>query len=124
MVLENLHKNFEFSRPLTVTGAYQLPDGRIIFHQMVLDRIDKHEFILQNTNLLMDAPVLRIKTSDPYYVTDSKLSDHFILNRQQGKLSFNSGNISLDLVNEKYCDMKQQKWYLLPEAYSLSLSLV
>ena len=91
---------------------------------MVLDRVEKHEFILQNTKLSMDAPVLRIKTSDPYYVSVSKLSDQFILNRQDGKLSFNSDNISMDLVNEIYGDMKQQKWYLLPQAYSLSLNLV
>ena len=86
---------------------------------MLLDRVENQKFILQNTKLSMDASVLKIKTSDPYYV-----SDHFILAQQDGKFSFNSGNISMDLVNEVYGNMKKQKWYLLPEAYSLSLSLV
>ena len=35
-----LNENFVFTRPLTVTGAFILPDDTIFFHEMVLDRID------------------------------------------------------------------------------------
>merc|ERR1719215_2011406 len=43
-----LHNAFEPTRPLMVTGAY-LKDGKVIFHQMILDRVLNDEYILQNT---------------------------------------------------------------------------
>ena len=53
-----------FDRPLTVTGACFLPartiDGQFVpegvaFHQMTLDRIEKGEYVLQNTQFSTDS---------------------------------------------------------------------
>ncbi|CBY33810.1 unnamed protein product [Oikopleura dioica] len=62
-----LHKNFVFSRPLTVTGAIIIPHQRIdgidypeevFFQQMTLDRIENGEYVLQNSEFTIDAPGL------------------------------------------------------------------
>ena len=137
-----LNKNFIFSRPLTVTGAYLVSKGLIKFHQMTLDRIEKCDYVLQNTMMSIDAPVLRIKLDNPYYVTPEStrnlvgppLAKRFRiptpdriyqkLSMKQESLIMLHDNESMDMVNENFGDMKKEKWYLLPEAYSLSLSLV
>ena len=119
--LVHLHDKFLFSRPLAVIGAYIFPDRKMIFHQMTLDRIEKDEYVLQNTKLSMDASVLRIKTTNSYYVTEDVIRNFSGLGKQP---SYNVGGIFMDLVNETFGNMDIQKWYLLPEAYSLSLSLV
>ena len=60
-----LNENFVFSRPLTVTGAYFIPartidgvfyDEEVFFHQMTLDRIENGEYVLQNSEISVDAP--------------------------------------------------------------------
>ena len=56
MILVLLHENFVFSRPLTVTGAYLLPNGEVFFHQMTLDRIENNEYVLQNNQFSVDHP--------------------------------------------------------------------
>jgi len=114
-----LHKNFKFSRPLTVTGAYLYPNGEIVFHQMTLDRVKKRNYVLQNTMMSIDTPLLRIKRENPYYVTDRHISMTSI---GFGKPSYNVDGISMDLVNKDI--METNWWYLLPQAYALTLSLV
>ncbi|CBY20715.1 unnamed protein product [Oikopleura dioica] len=117
-----LNKNFIFSRPLTVTGAYLVSKGLIKFHQMTLDRIEECNYVLQNTMLSIDAPILRIKMDNPYYVTPERIYQKLSL--KQESLIMLHDNVSMDMVNENFGEMKKEKCYLLPKAYSLSLSLV
>ena len=51
-----LNEKFVFTRPATVTGAYLFPSGKIIFHQMTLDRVENDEYILQNTDFKDHSP--------------------------------------------------------------------
>ena len=75
-----LNKNFKFKRPVTLTGAYLKPDGKVFFHQMVLDRIENEEFIIQNTQFTASAEaVLRIPLSNPFYVTHEMACRQFHL---------------------------------------------
>lgn len=117
-----LNKNFIFSRPLTVTGAYLVSKGLIKFHQMTLDRIEECNYVLQNTMLSIDAPFLRIKMDNPYYVTPERIYQKLSL--KQESLIMLHDNVSMDMVNENFGEMKKEKCYLLPKAYSVSLSLV
>ncbi|CBY14731.1 unnamed protein product [Oikopleura dioica] len=113
-----LHENFVFSRPLTVTGAYLLPSGEVLFHQMTLDRIENNEYVLQNNQFSVDhPPVIRIKQRLPYYAVP-----HFIahLIYQTGNNIEVVGNIQNVLISERH-NMNENEWYLLPHAYSITL---
>ncbi|CBY43091.1 unnamed protein product, partial [Oikopleura dioica] len=123
-----LHKNFVFSRPLTVTGAIIIPHKRIdgidypeklFFHQMTLDRIENGEYVLQN-NQFSDpsSTVIRIKQRYPHYAAEPFVSN---LENQTGDNIFIDGNIKIELVNEQYY-MPRNRWFLLPYAYSLNLT--
>ena len=123
-----LNENFIFTRPLTVTGAYLLPDRvTIFFHQMVLDRIDNEndcfnaEYVIHNTSFGHGGPVLKIPKTRAYYVNES-----IMRNNQTGPNEFkfygpNPGDF-MRLVNEKSGNMQPNTWYLLPQAYSITLT--
>ena len=88
---------------------------------MVLDRVDDQtdEYIVQNTAFDLDAPVLRIPKSRAYYVTgDVMLKNSF----GPGEYKFygKKGEF-MWLVNERFGNMQPNTWYLLPQAYSITL---
>ena len=125
-----MNENFTFTRPVTVTGAYLLPDRlidgnlvpkEVFFHQMVLDRVDDstNEYIIHNTSFDEGGPVLRIPKKNAYYTSNQNMMN---LNAGgQYKLNGQNGEV-WTLVNENVGNtMKQQTWYLLPQAYSLTL---
>ena len=129
-----LNENFTFTRPLTVTGAYLHPaeyiDGdffpeEVLFHQMVLDRIDnptdydKAEYILHNTSFAQGGPLLKIPKTRAYYVNEFMMQ-----NNQTGRNEFKfygQNGEFMWLVNEKFRNMQPKTWYLLPQAYSITL---
>ncbi|CBY40980.1 unnamed protein product [Oikopleura dioica] len=118
-----LNENFVFSHPLTVTGAFLLPDDTVCFHQMVLDRVDDltNEYVIQNSDFQHGGPVLRIPKTREYYVCD-----HFMLENRYGQGEFkyygSKGEFMwLDNENVKNT-MKPNRWYLLPQAYSIILN--
>jgi hypothetical protein len=120
-----LNENFIFTRPLTVTGAYLLPDLSLFFHQMVLDSIDNEfdyyraEYIIQNTSFENGGPVLKIPKTRAYYVNESIMRAN-----QTGPNEFKYDNQNghfLWLVNEEFENMQPETWYLLPQAYSVTL---
>jgi len=120
---------------LTVTGAYLLPDrviggdffpAEVFFHQMVLDRIDneadynKAEYIIHNTSFGHGGPVLKIPKTRAYYVNE------FMMHNNQtapGEYKYYGQNGDfMWLVNEQFGNTMQPKtWYLLPQAYSITL---
>ena len=106
---------------MTVTGAFILPDDTIFFHQMVLDRVDDstNAYVIHNTSFHDGGPVLRLPTKNAYYTTNPNMMN---LNAAgQYKLKFQSGE-EWTLVNENGKNtMKPKTWYLLPQAYSLTL---
>jgi Cu2+-containing amine oxidase len=125
-----LNENFTFTRPLTITGAYLLPtrfiDGNFVpkevfFHQMVLDRVDDstNEYVIHNTSFNEGGPVLRIPKKNAYYISNPNMMN---LNAAgQYKLKGQNGE-EWTLVNENVKNtMKPKTWYLLPQAYLLTL---
>jgi hypothetical protein len=106
---------------LTVTGAYLKPTGDLIFHQMILDRVESDEYVLQNTlfsNELapsQNLPLLRIDRRKRYYgMFNMYRNPNGVINRPNGEF--------LLLTNE-YCNsMNEEEWYLLPKAYSITLT--
>ncbi|CBY11880.1 unnamed protein product [Oikopleura dioica] len=125
-----LNENYVFSRPLSVTGAYFLPNRRIdgidyaeevFFHQMTLDRIENGEYVLQNTQFSVDhPPVIKIKQTRPYYDSSSFVTNLF---NQTGDNFYDDGVLKMKLVNETLF-MNKNCWYLLPQAYSLKLNKI
>jgi hypothetical protein len=117
-----LNVNFRFTRPLTVTGAFLLPDDTVFFHQMVLDRVDDltNEYVLQNTLFEYDGAVLRVPKMREYYASEQMM---LMFNTGSGEFKFyGSKGEFMCLVNEDFGNtMKQNTWYLLPQAYSLTL---
>jgi hypothetical protein len=103
---------------LTVTGAYLKPTGDLIFHQMILDRVEIDEYILQNTLHSSEIeesqrlPLLRIDRQKRYY----GFSDN-----SRGIINGPNGEFLL-LTNENCNSMNEEEWYLLPEAYSITLT--
>ena len=114
-----LHEALILSRPLTVTGAFLPETGGVFFHQMVIDRIENSEYILQNTALDHSGSQIRIPLDRPYYAKLEMMYDCYS--------SFNAyiykgaNNEFLKLANENL-NMKKKVWYLLPQAYSIKLT--
>ena len=128
-----MNENFTFTRPVTVTGAYLLPDRvidgnffpeEVFFHQMVLDRIENEadynnaEYVIHNTSFGHGGPVLKIPKTRAYYV------DEFVMqsNRVGNEFKYYGQNGDfMWLVNERFGNMQPETWYLLPTAYSIIL---
>ena len=122
-----LNENFVFTRPLTVTGAFLLPDDTIFFHQMVLDRVDDStdEYVLQNSSFKHGGPVFRVPKTREYYANEIMMLKN---NPAPGEFKYYGKNGEfMWLVNEDfdssetYRPMMHDTWYLLPQAYSLTL---
>jgi hypothetical protein len=117
-----LSVNFVFTRPLTVTGAFLLPDDTVFFHQMVLDRVDDFtdEYVIQNTSFEHGGAVIRIPKGREYYASEDVMLK---CNPAPGEFKFYGQNGEfMWLVNEDFGNtMKQNTWYLLPLAFSLTL---
>ena len=120
-----LNGNFSFTRPLTVTGALLIPSKGVLFHQMVLDRIDDvaDEYVIQNTLISEGGSVLRISKSNAYYANENLMLRN---NPAPGEFKYYGRNGEfMWLVNERFANtMQPNKWYLLPQAYSLTLSRI
>ena len=89
---------------------------------MVLDRVDNStdEYVIQNTSFQHGGAVLRIPKTRQYYVSE----DVMLQNRNvYGEFKYYGQNGEfMWLVNEDFGNtMKQNTWYLLPQAYSLTL---
>jgi hypothetical protein len=121
---------------LTVTGAFLLPerviDGKVFpkevfFHQMVLDRVDDStdEYVIQNSSFEHGGAVVRIPKTREYYASEFMMLQN---NPAPGEFKYygKKGEF-MWLVNEDFDSsetnrpMKQNTWYLLPQAYSLTL---
>ena len=134
--LEFLNENFNFTRPLTITGAYLFPkrliDGvmhpeEVIFHQMVLDHIDnpddndKAEYVIANTSFAECGAAIKIPKTRAYYVNEAVMR----YNRtgpDEFKFYGPKPGDFMWLVNERFGNMQPNTWYLLPEAFSITLS--
>jgi hypothetical protein len=88
---------------------------------MILDRVENDEYVLQNTLISTELapsqnlPILRIDRQKRYY----GIFDMF--NNSSGVITRPNGDRLL-LTNE-YCNsMNEEEWYLLPEAYSITLT--
>ena len=88
---------------------------------MVLDRVDlsTSEYVIANTSFDDGGPVLRIHKKNAYYSSNPSMMK---LNTA-GQYRFNGQNgEEWTLVNENVGNtMKPKTWYLLPQAYSLTL---
>ena len=131
----DLNENFTFTRHLTVSGSYLFPaeveDGIlypevVAIHQMVLDRIeneadyDNAEYVIHNTSFGHGGPVLKIPKTRAYYVNEQMMlanrngyNEYKFYGPQPGDFMW--------LVNERFGNMQPNTWYLLPQAYSITL---
>jgi hypothetical protein len=87
---------------------------------MILDRVENDEYILQNTlhsseiASSQNLPLLRIARQKRYYAFfDMFNNPSGVINRPNGEF--------LLLTNENSNSMMEEEWYLLPEAYSITL---
>ena len=105
-----------------MTGAFLDPKFGLIFHQMVLDRVDEEteEYVLQNTDFSRGSPVLRVHKKNAYYANINML----MRNRNQaGQFRYEQNGEEMFLANERVQGtMEIGKWYLLPQAYSIKLT--
>ena len=90
---------------------------------MVLDRVDDltDEYVIHNTSFQHGGAVLRIPITREYYVNENVM----LQNRNvYGEYKFYGQNGEfMWLVNEDFGNtMKQKTWYLLPQAYSVTLT--
>ncbi|CBY39014.1 unnamed protein product [Oikopleura dioica] len=86
---------------------------------MTLDRIENDEYVLQNSEISVPAPVIKIKKTHPYYATIHDFNNYY--DSRTGLSIYNDGSIKMKLVNEFATNMSYETWYLLPQAYSLKL---
>ena len=88
---------------------------------MILDRVENDEYILQNTLYSSEVassqnlPLLRIDRQKRYYGNFDKFNNPSgVINRPNGEF--------LLLTNENSNSMMEEEWYLLPEAYSITIT--
>ena len=123
-----LHNGFDlcFTRPLTVTGAFMRPDGTVFLHQMLLDRVENYNYVLQNTLIHNSGSKnfknqLKIPLDRPYYGSPEMMVHYNNLNNRY-VICDDTGMVVAKLVNENYNVMMSGTWYLLTQAYSITLS--
>ena len=104
---------------------YQNDDGSFLMHQMLLDRVENREYVLQNTLIEHEGTEhgtqLRIPLDRPYYASDINMMYRLSSSNYVYK---GDNNEIINLVHEKVNSEKWHKgeWYLLPQAYSITLS--
>ena len=99
-----MHRRFKFKRPLTVTAALK-DEIELIQHQMIIDRVEDSEYVLQNTQSDENNDVeIRIPLSREYY-SETRTRERF----PRKVISFYS--------------MEPNCWYLYPYAYSIEIEL-
>jgi hypothetical protein len=89
---------------------------------MVLDHVDNStdEYVLQNTSFDIGGPVLRIPKTQAYYVTGDVMFKN-CYGPGEYKFYGKKGEF-MSLANERFGNtMKPKTWYLLPQAYSITL---
>ena len=92
---------------------------------MVLDRVDDYtdEYIIQNTDFHHGGAVLRIPKTREYYAKEDVMLQN---DNGSGEFRFSGNNGEfMRLANEDFGDtMKKNTWYLLPQAYSITLTRI
>ena len=90
---------------------------------MVIDHVDESndEFVIQNTLLNRGGPALRIPRQNRYYADYESMLRCY--DENYGDYVYKGENKEyMLLANEKCGTMDSDVWYLLPQAYSISLS--
>ena len=129
---DHYHESFH-KRPFTVTAAFLDDVGEVIFHQMVVDRVERRLtpqltyqmfYVIQNSFVNNGESILLIPVRRPYYV-NIVLLNHCVLNPppfQTTVPTYYDGVRLMRVVNEEYGNMEANQWYLLPQAYSIRLT--
>ena len=90
---------------------------------MVLDHVDDStdEYVIQNSDFEHGGAVIRIPKTREYYAYEDVMLRN---NTGPGEYKhFGKNGEFMALVNEDFGDtMKQNTWYLLPQAYSITLT--
>ena len=87
---------------------------------MVLDRVENSEFVLQNTLIDHSGSQIRIPLSRDFYASEEMMKDCF--NCYNDFVYYGDNNEFLTLANEQFNNMREERWYLLPQAYSITLT--
>ena len=99
---------------------------------MILDDVKNDQYILQNTlhsneiSPSQNLPLLRISRKKRYYVSPDDIDNCYDWKKNdyiyRGPNKFLKRNEFLYLTNEEQPTMKKEEWYLLPYAYSITLT--
>ena len=94
---------------------------------MILDRVENDEYILQNTlhsseiASSQNDPLLKISRKKRYFTTPERLP--IIYNHNEGDYVFKTANNeSIYVTSTGQPTMKKEEWYLLPQAFSITLT--
>ncbi|CAG5112304.1 Oidioi.mRNA.OKI2018_I69.chr2.g6531.t1.cds [Oikopleura dioica] len=116
-----LNQNFTFVRPLTITGAFRSSShSGVFFHQMILDRIENNEYIIQNNQPTAQHSIkLCIPMTKEYFVDKEAYNRFFDPTTNVSAINDKKTNVFAPLTNEDL--MEKDTWYLLPQAYSIEI---
>ena len=101
--------------------------GDLIFHQMILDRIENDEYVLQNTlhsteiAATQNLPLLRIDRQRRYYAATATFYSCYDQNRRDF-IYHGANNEFMLLTSAGHPSMNREEWYLVPQAYSITLT--
>ena len=88
---------------------------------MVLDRVESDHYIVQNNLLKFGGSSLQIPVKQAYYAESYMLRNSSTTRVSLDRYLYENDGVKMFLVNENVNDMKFNKWYLIPQAYSFSL---
>jgi hypothetical protein len=94
---------------------------------MILDRVENDKYVLQNTlhsselDSSQNLPLLRIDRQKRYFADYQSMLGHF--DRNQGDFIYRGANNEFMLLTSAgEPTMNKEEWYLLPQAYSITLT--
>ena len=93
---------------------------------MILDRVENDQYVLQNTlhsaeiEPTQNLPLLRIERQKRYYAETGVFHSCYDQN-QRDNIYQGANNEFMLLTTTGHSSMNTEEWYLLPQAYSITL---
>ena len=86
-----------------------------------MDKVENGEYILQNTLEPPSDSLVKISLKKRYYVELGMFNSCY--DRHSGDFIYRgANNMLMHLTNDKHPSMNPDEWYLLPQAYKITLT--